>query len=61
MAEQAAQRAAARNLDSGTSGALTPPPFPSGSRFLVLDGCPLEHLAQVATHSGVVFRGERGP
>jgi hypothetical protein len=61
MAEQAAQRAAARNLDPGTFGPSPPHPSPSGSRFSVLDESPLEHLAQVASDSGVIFRGERGP
>jgi hypothetical protein len=58
VAEQAAQRAATRNLDPGTSGPSPPPPLPSGSRFLVLDESPLEHLAQVVSDSGVIFHGE---
>jgi hypothetical protein len=61
VAEQAAQRAAVHNLDPGTSGPSPPPPSPSGSRFSVLDESPLEHLSQVASDSGVVFRGEQGP
>jgi hypothetical protein len=61
VAEQAAQRAAVRNLDPGTSGPSPPPPSPSGSSFSVLDESPLEHLSQVASDSGVVVRGKRGP
>jgi hypothetical protein len=61
VAKQAAQQAAVRNLDLGTSGPYPPPPSPSGSMFSVLNEFPLEHLSQVASDSGVVFRGERGP
>jgi hypothetical protein len=60
VAEQAVQQAAIHNLDPGTSGLSPPPPSPSGSRFSVLDESLLEHLSQVASDSGVVFRGERG-
>jgi hypothetical protein len=40
---------------------LTHSPSPLGSKFSVLDESPLEHLSQVASDSGVVFHGERGP
>jgi len=67
VSQLASQRTAARNLDSGTPKKAPPScpsaslSSPSGSRFSVLDDFPLEHLAQVAADSGVVFRGERGP
>jgi hypothetical protein len=66
VAEQAERRAAARNLDSGTcptprSAPSVPPSPPSGSRFSVLATASLDHLGQVASDCGVIFRGERGP
>nr|XP_051211161.1 uncharacterized protein LOC127328612 [Lolium perenne] len=66
VAEQAERRAAARNLDSGTRStprppSFAPPPPNSGSRFSVLATASLDHLGQVASDCGVVFRGERGP
>jgi hypothetical protein len=64
--EKAERRAAALALDStpGTSRSSHPsPPAPSatGSRFSVLASVSLDHLGAVASDSGVVFRGERGP
>jgi hypothetical protein len=65
--EQAARRANARNLDPGTSSTpslsvqLSSVSPLSGSRFSVLDGTPLDHLAQVAEDCGIILAGERGP
>jgi hypothetical protein len=65
--EQAARRAAARNLEPGTSHdsfSPSPPPIvspPTGSRFSVLGSVPLDHLDQVASDCRIIFRGERGP
>jgi hypothetical protein len=65
--EQAARRAAARNLDPGnTHVSFSPSPSsaispPTGSRFSVLGSVPLDHLDQVASDCRIVFRGERGP
>ena len=58
--EKAAMRAAARDLSSGTPS-IPSIPSSSGSRFSVLGFAPLSHLAEVATDSGIVFRGEKGP
>jgi hypothetical protein len=65
--EQAARRAAAHNLDPGTSHVSFSPSSssivspPTGSRFSVLNSVPLDHLDQVASDCRIVFRGERGP
>ncbi|KAI5012759.1 hypothetical protein ZWY2020_025025 [Hordeum vulgare] len=56
--ELAARRAAARELFPGTS------PLPashSGSHFSVLTSDMVPHLADVASDSGIVSRGEKGP
>ena len=58
--EKAALRAAARNLDPGTSSSPVAP-CSSGSRFAILDRVPLEHFADIALECDIVFRGERGP
>ena len=58
--EQAIQLTAARR---SVPGMHSPKPSisNSGSRFSVLEEVPLDHLSQVASDCGVVFRGERGP
>jgi hypothetical protein len=64
VVEQAEMRAAARNLDSGTRPTSRPPPSvppPYGSRFSVLSTASLDHLGEMASDCGVIFRGERGP
>ncbi|KAE8800884.1 hypothetical protein D1007_23594 [Hordeum vulgare] len=60
ISEKAALRAAARDWSSGTR---TSPPAPSSyvSRFFVLGCEPVSRLAVVATDSGIVSRGEKGP
>ncbi|KAE8791258.1 hypothetical protein D1007_34341 [Hordeum vulgare] len=60
--EKASLRVAVRDLSPGNSS-LPPPPAPSrsASRFSILGGESLSHLAEVATDSGIVFRGEKRP
>lgn len=53
-------RAAARDLILDTH-LSNPDPSSSGSRFAVLGSVPLAHLADVASDSDIVFRGEKGP
>jgi hypothetical protein len=60
VSEQASRRAAARNLDPGTSPSDLPSP-PSGSHFSILDSIPMDDLDIVASDCSIVFRGERGP
>jgi hypothetical protein len=60
VAEQASQRAAARNLDPGTPSPDLPSP-PSGSRFSILDTVPVDDLDIVASDCSIIFCGERGP
>ncbi|KAI5016559.1 hypothetical protein ZWY2020_006410 [Hordeum vulgare] len=58
--DKATLRATACDLSPGNS---TIPPAPSrfDSRFSILDCESVAHLAEVATDSGIVFRGEKGP
>ncbi|KAI5012518.1 hypothetical protein ZWY2020_024784 [Hordeum vulgare] len=58
--EKASLRAAARDLSRGTSS-LPLAPSRSASQFSILGCESLSHLAEVASDSGIVFRGEKGP
>ncbi|KAI4994099.1 hypothetical protein ZWY2020_016931 [Hordeum vulgare] len=58
--ERATLRAAARDLSPGNS-TVPPAPSRSASRFSILGCQSLSHLAEVATDSGIVFRGKKGP
>ncbi|KAI4995746.1 hypothetical protein ZWY2020_037794 [Hordeum vulgare] len=57
--EKATLRAAAHDLSPGNS-TLPPAPSRSAFRFSILGCESLSHLAEVATDSGNLFRGEKG-